>query len=115
MTYKILPLGPITRDYEWTFHPDSLFLSIFCEKVWIFTSLLNERQTLKLTNYYNLGLMFGTMTGPFTHINLFFSRDKMRNLILLLVKSLTYFNFFHVSVSNYKYLPHKSRFIFGMR
>lgn len=37
-----------------------------------------------------------------------FSRDKMKNLTLLMVKRLTCVKYFHVSVSNYKDLSHKN-------
>lgn len=67
MTCKLLQLGSNNQDYGCTFHPGSLFLSnFFAKKVRIFTSVLNERQTLGLASYYNFGLMFRTMIGPFT-------------------------------------------------
>lgn len=37
----------------------------------MFTSVLNERQTLGLASYYGLGLVFGTITRHYTHVDFF--------------------------------------------
>lgn len=86
MTYKLLQLGSNTWDYDWKFHPSSLFNPICCEKVQIFTSVLNERQTRRVASYYSLGLIFGTMTGPFTHVVFLFPFIAKRKHIRILVK-----------------------------
>ena len=45
VTYKLLQLGSNTRDYVWTFHPGSLFLSNIAKKmIRIFMNVLEGRR-----------------------------------------------------------------------
>lgn len=64
-------IGLMFRDYDWTFHPSNLFLSICLWKC-LNISILNEKQTLKLARNYYLSLVFETMTESFTQVVFFF-------------------------------------------
>lgn len=67
---KILQFGVSVWDYDWAFHPGSIFLSIYCEKE---THLnFGEKEYLWLASYYGLGLILRVMTRPFTHVTFFF-------------------------------------------
>lgn len=62
---KQLLLGLSVRDYDWTFHLGSLFLSIYCEKE-THLDFWRKMKYLWLTSDYYLGLILEAMDEPFT-------------------------------------------------
>lgn len=79
-------MGLILETMNEPFTHVVFFFQFVCEKVRIFTSVLNERQTLELASYYNLALVFGTLTERFTQVAFFFQFIAKRIHICILVK-----------------------------
>lgn len=49
-----------------------VFIQFGMKEFGIFTSILSERQTLRLGSYYGLSLVFGTMIAHYTQVVFFF-------------------------------------------
>lgn len=67
---KLFQLELSVRDYDWTIHPCSIFISIYCKKVMCLC--FGESEYLLLTSDYHLSLILGAMTVPFNQVVFFF-------------------------------------------
>lgn len=86
MTLKLLRLGYNTRDYYWTLHPLVFLIQFVMKEFGIFTSVLSEGQTFWIASYYDLGLVFGTMTGYYIQVVFFFQFIAKKRHIRILAK-----------------------------